>query len=288
MGLTGRLKAAVCAVPFLMGATSAHAQEKTGTIVGIVVEAASARSISDATIEIQSLGRTVRSNGRGIFSFGQLPLGEYTVTARAIGFAMFRTTVRVSDQLQTEVPIELPRNPALDTMNVISAVAKEPVSFLEARALGLGSFVSYDLLSKSGDRRLGDVLTTVRSVGVIQGRGGTAYVLSRRRGPSLRPASIPTATGASRNRPGDVVYYPEKEDEGKGIVPACYARVYLDRQLLNPSTPAEPVNINDYNPRDILAIEFYAGPGSLPPHLSNVNATCGVMVIHTPRGRQIP
>ena len=69
-----------------------------------------------------------------------------------------------------------------------------------------------------------------------------------------------------------------------GIVPACYARVYLDRQLLNSGSPAEPVNINDYAARDLVGIEFYAGPASLPPHLANLNATCGVVVLHTARG----
>jgi len=187
MTVSGKLVAPASVVLCHLFAQSAHAQDKTGSVIGIVFEASSSRSIPDATIEIPELARSVRSNARGAFSFEKLPPGEYAIKARAIGFAMFRATVRIPDQRQVEVPIALPRVLALDTV-IISSVAREPLAFIEARALGLGSFVSYDLLSKSGARRLGDILTTVRSVGVIQGRSGRAYVYSKRKGPTLRQA----------------------------------------------------------------------------------------------------
>lgn len=259
-------------------ATIAAAQG-SAVIVGVVIDAGSSSSIPDATVEIAELSLATRTNARGSFSFQQLAPGNYTLSVRAIGFARFRTTVRVVDQPRVEVPVSLPRVTALDTM-LVTSIAEEPLAFIEARSLGLGSFVSAKELAASGDRRLTDILTTVRSVGVIQGRGGRGYVYSRHKPPSLRPAPIMRADG-TRNRLGDDVYYPEKGDDALGIVPACYARVYLNKQLLNAGSPAEPVNINQYSPRDLVGIEFYAGPASLPAHLSNLNATCGVIVLRT-------
>lgn len=257
-----------------------EAQDPT-SVVGLVLDATTLRPIVDATIEIEQLKRSTLTNARGAFTFESVPVGEYVITARAIGFARFQTTVRVLGQGRTELPIRLPKMTGLDTV-VVSSLAREPFVFVEAQALGLGSFVDSDLLAKSGDRRLGDILTTVRSVGVVQGRGGRAYVYSKRSTPSLRKPPPNSAYG-TRNKPGESVYYPERSEENMGIVAACYARVYLDNQLLNPTTPAEPVNINEYYARDLVGIEFYAGPASVPPRLAGLNSTCGVVVLHTRR-----
>lgn len=261
-------------------AAPSHAQDTT-SVVGIVLDATTFRPIAEATIEIEQLSRTTLTNARGEFTFENVPVGEYVVTARAIGFARFRTTIRVMGQDRVELPIRLPKMTGLDTV-VVSSPAREPLVFMEAQALGLGSFVGADLLAKSGDRRLGDILTTVRSVGVVQGRGGRAYVYSKRSPPSLRAPPGLQASG-SRNKAGEAIYYPERGDASLGIVAACYARVYLDNQLLNPTTPAEPVNINEYYARDLVGIEFYAGPASVPPRLAGSNSTCGVVVLHTRR-----
>lgn len=267
---------ALCAV----FAAPGGAQDTT-SVVGIVLDANTLRPIADATIEIEALARTTHTNARGAFTFERVPVGEYVIAARAIGFARFRTTVKVTGQGRTELPIRLPKMTGLDTV-VVTSLAREPYVFMEAQALGLGSFVGADLLAKSGDRRLGDILTTVRSVGVIQGRGGRAYVYSKRNAPSLRNPPPNSAYG-SRNKPGESVYYPEGTDASMGIIAACYARVYLDQQLLNPTTPAQPVNINEYFARDLVGIEFYAGPASVPPRLAGLNSNCGVVVLHTRR-----
>jgi hypothetical protein len=150
----------------------------------------------------------------------------------------------------------------------------------------LGSFLSSDELARSADRRLGDVLTTVRGLGVVQGKAGRAYVLSKRRVATLRAPPPRYADDRDRNTPGDDTYYPQRAEESQGIIAACYARVYLDNQLLNPSSPAEPINVNEYFARDLIGIEYYSGPSTLPTRYNKLNSNCGVVVLHSRRGPQ--
>ena len=54
-------------------------------------------------------------------------------------------------------------------------------------------------------------------------------------------------------------------------------------RVKTPSTPADPVNVNDFGVRSIEAVEYYASAGQVPSMYSRINSTCGVFVIHTRR-----
>ncbi|MEX2152996.1 MAG: hypothetical protein WD825_06615 [Gemmatimonadaceae bacterium] len=84
------------------------------------------------------------------------------------------------------------------------------------------------------------------------------------------------------------IWCPRDEDkplQAYGYRCGCYAKVYLDRQLMNPQTPTEPFDVNSIATAMIEAVEWYAGPAQLPPELNKLNSVCGVLVIHTRRSR---
>ena len=58
-----------------------------------------------------------------------------------------------------------------------------------------------------------------------------------------------------------------------------------DETLLYSTTPAEPVDINQFFPASIKAIEYYAGPPQTPIKYTRLNSACGILVIHTRGGR---
>ncbi len=99
--------------------------------------------------------------------------------------------------------------------------------------------------------------------------------MSKRAPPRLR---TPVTNGV-----GDDFYNPDATERARGVVAGCYARVYLDGALLNASSPAEPVNVNEFFIGSVEAIEFYSGPAQTPNKYSRLNSTCGVLVIHTRR-----
>jgi hypothetical protein len=64
----------------------------------------------------------------------------------------------------------------------------------------------------------------------------------------------------------------------------CYSTVYVDNVAVFRAGRGDPYfNLNLMRPEDIEAIEFYAGPAELPARYNQLNAACGVLVIHTRR-----
>lgn len=65
----------------------------------------------------------------------------------------------------------------------------------------------------------------------------------------------------------------------------CYAAVYLDGiRVYTPRSDQfmDPLfDLSSIPPQSIEAIELYAGPTELPSKYSSLDATCGLMVIHT-------
>jgi hypothetical protein len=282
----------LCVSALLIGSRVVRAQSvppsgPQGVIAGVIVEAGSYKPIADVLVEIAALERSVRTDKRGAFSLANVPVGDQVVSARALGFAQFRERAVVRANARTDLAIILPKVSALDT--VVVTASNLPYSFLEHRAVGLGHFLTREDLEKQGDRRLGDVLSTVPGLGVVQGKAGRGYVLSKRRVTSISttvsqcPPAGRAGTSAMGGGAGSDVYVPDATECSQGIIAACYARVFLDEQLLNPTSPAEPININEFFSRGLEAIEYYAGPAQLPMQYSRLNSTCGVVVLHTRR-----
>jgi hypothetical protein len=72
-----------------------------------------------------------------------------------------------------------------------------------------------------------------------------------------------------------------------GAHDGCYAQVYLDDALVfspQRGQVQQPlIDISRFATSDIEALEFYEGPAQTPARYSNLNSTCGVLVIHTRR-----
>ncbi len=174
--------------------------------------------------------------------------------------------------------IVLPRFTVLDSVRVVGFV-DVPLSYLENRARGFGHFMTRAELEKQGNRSLADVVSLMPGLGIVRGRSGQGWAMSKR---------APVRLGASNSRSNEMgtdVYAPDQGEKARGVVQGCYARVYLDGMLLNASTPAEPVNLNDFGIQNIEAVEYYSGPSQTPSMYSRLNSSCGVFVIHTRRSR---
>jgi hypothetical protein len=79
-------------------------------------------------------------------------------------------------------------------------------------------------------------------------------------------------------------YSLDAADSASGAKKTCYAQVYLDRHFVYHGRPAEPLfDINSIPPDRIEAIEYYASPAQTPAMYTQLNSTCGVVVIWTRR-----
>ncbi|MGH9889535.1 MAG: hypothetical protein ACREBE_28640, partial [bacterium] len=216
---------------------------------------------------------TVITDARGGFRLAEIPAGEHEVVVRHVGFSALETKIAFAAGATVDRKVMLSRVVALDSV-VTKAVKNAPSDFEENRKLGLGHFFTRAELAKLEGNRLGDVLSQMAGLGVIRGRSSGAWVVSKR-----RPPSLPSPTGAK----DATNYYPEKDERTRGIMAACYAQVYMDNVLMNPSRPTEPFDINTIDPSQIEALEWYASPAETPLKFSKLNSTCGVLVLHTRR-----
>lgn len=81
------------------------------------------------------------------------------------------------------------------------------------------------------------------------------------------------------------MYWPDGSEVSMGVVPACYAKVYVDETLMNGGYPTRPFEVTSVFADQVEAIEWYAGASQTPAKYADLNSGCGVLVIHT---RHIP
>lgn len=248
----------------------ALAARQAAAFAGIVTDSAGA-PLADVDVTLPELSRSARTGRDGAFRINDVPAGVHRVVARRPGLGAFDGPVSFLAGHVVQRRIELARVTELGAVTVTAeapVAGGAPASFEEHRRTGLGQFVTRDLLERFEGGQLATILARTPGLGLVSGRGQAAWLVSTRNPPHLG---------------GNAMYMPEPFEKMQGMVPACYAQVYLDRVLLNPGVPTEPFNVNSISPDRIAAIEYYPGASSLPAEYSNLNSACGVMVIHTRR-----
>ena len=179
--------------------------------------------------------------------------GDQRLVVRRFGYGPLESRVRFSPRRTTNRTIYLTPIVTLDSVTV-SATRPSLPSFEDHRHIGLGNFFTRTDLTKLEDQGgpLARLLEGTRGLQLVRQPGTTkAYVATRR--------------------------------QFNGNAP-CLSQVYLDHALIydgRPNTP--PFDINSLQPSAVEAIEYYAGPATLPPEYAGLNSACGVIVIWTRR-----
>jgi hypothetical protein len=155
--------------------------------------------------------------------------------------------------------------------------------FEEHRRVGLGHFLTRDELAKNEGRRMSDILSRISGLGIVQGRAGRGFILSRRYVIPLSELKDACDPSDRPRPPGEKLFRPTKIEALEGKICACYAQVYLDNHLMNPGQPTEPFDVNSFSSKQIEAIEYYASPAETPSKYARLNSPCGVYVMHTRR-----
>ena len=220
------------------------------------------------------------SDEKGAFRAVNVPVGYHLVTARRIGYARFEARVQVKAGENSEVLMVLPSVAVLDSLKVVGQ-SSLPLSYLEHRAAGLGRAIPREELEQKKNIALVNIMSQLSGLGMIRGRGNQGWAISKRYVPSL--ASVSPTTRGGRVIPPEGMYQPDENETRQGMKLGCYSRVYLDKMLLNSGSPAEPVDLNQYSPVNIEAIEYFASSSQVPAEYNRLNSNCGVIVIHQRR-----
>ncbi|MEO7997900.1 MAG: TonB-dependent receptor [Gemmatimonadaceae bacterium] len=165
------LRAATCAFG-LMIAHSANAQV-AGEIRGRVTDAETARPVANSRVEVSGRTETVRTSADGSYIVRGLEPHTYTVTVRALGFAVYTQEVEVTNGRSTILDAALKARVAL-LSDVQVRAARDTVAMN-------ATVIDRIAIEQSGRRDLGELLQTAPGVVVTQagGPGQTSHVSIR-------------------------------------------------------------------------------------------------------------
>ena len=231
-------------------APAVHAQGST--FMGRVLTD-SGVAIAGAEVVLTPPPMTQRTNGRGEFRFVELTAGEYIVSVRMPGFAPKADTIELADAGDVRREYRLSRIETLPEVPVTASLLdRKLVEFYERRRMGIGRFLDSAEFANARGTRTSDRLKKLP--GLMIGRGrflSEAYVLSTRTG----------------------------EGKAAGSNAQCRAAIWLDGVNL-----WTDYSVNQLDPSAIAAVEWYAGPASVPAKFNITPSTpqkkyCGVLLI---------
>lgn len=168
----------------------AHAQN--AVFLGRVLDANTERPIAGAQIDLLPLKRSVRSDSGGKFQLRALPVGEYEIRVRVLGYDSLTATMRVG--VRDSVDTDFLMSASVKRLGTVLVEASRPArygwrlqDFDERRTLGLGKFLDWSFFEKFRDRALpGLLIAQVPGIRTRRVRG-EEYLISSRYGRSCYP-----------------------------------------------------------------------------------------------------
>ncbi len=217
---------------------------RSGRLMGQVLDVLTEAPVVTAAVSIRGRPAVIDTNQQGRFVLTGVPPGEHVLEVRRIGYSPLRHSVTVGQGLTTDVEIGL----------VPAPVEMEPIVATATRVRRLEITGFYER----------------KHWGELTGLGHfiTADEIDR-----WRPSSI--AGFVSMMVPGMSGLSNRRMSVGFSLQP-CPMKQYLDGVLLRGGGIDQFVK-----PFEVVGIEVYKGPASLPAEFTGSDARCGAVVVWT-------
>jgi hypothetical protein len=259
------------------------------SFTGTVVDTAG-KPIADADVQLLDVGLQARTRANGAFSITGILPGSHPVQVRKVGYAVAETRVEFEAGKAADLRVVLMGITLLDSVMTTARPYRDPNmdEFEERRKIGIGRFVTRAEIAKREGAFLGSFLLQMPNVNIHSAQAGEWAI---GRGPRCnKPGAAADIEKIKRANPPvdaselcDIYYVPSTFEARIGVPVGCFAKVYVDNQLMNPGTPTPPFNLRDVPPPQVEALEFYARPAEVPAKYNTLNSGCGVLIIHTRR-----
>lgn len=217
-----------------------------GTLRG-VVRGANGRPLTGARVVFWGTGIEAKTSESGAYQMQDLPIGTYTLEARALGFLPRRLPVDILGSNESEVNLTLDSfGTFLDTVKVSAQrifTSRTLQEFEQRKKAGFGHFFDEDAINKRNPFFVADLLRVTPGVTVAPSPSFGSRILMR----------------------------------GTGFQAYCYPTLYIDgvRVFNNDGDLDAFVNV-----QDIRAMEVYTRGSSVPAQFQNMDG-CGSIVIWT-------
>jgi hypothetical protein len=145
-----------------------------GVLVGRVVDAQTRTPLVGATVRLVERGDVTATNDHGYFSFGKQPFGIYMLEVKMMGYKVRKAPVRVAGDFTQEAEIDLSQEPIeLPGLNVMVRPRNQRFDLdgmVRRMTLGIGSFITRDVLEKRPRARITDLLRDTPGISVFVNR----------------------------------------------------------------------------------------------------------------------
>jgi hypothetical protein len=249
-------------IALALATASTRAAAQAGELRGRVVEAVSERPVADAEVRVAALGRTARTDSLGRFAVA-VPAGKHPVEVRRLGYTPVEAEVEVPGAgLEIEVQL-FPDPQAVEGVTAAARPVSTRMRAFEDRRQNHqagGRFIAREDLARQELRRLPDVLRRLPGVHIANGASNNAAFLASNRSQGPRAMTGPPQP--------------------------CFAQIFVDGVQVYGNDGArrptsEPPNLNEWDVRNLEAIEYYSSPSSTPPEFRSLTSMCGTLVLWT-------
>lgn len=232
---------------------------------GLVVTMPGDRPVVGATVTLIEARRSATTNEKGEYEFSGLVPGKHNVSVRKLGFAPLLAELDIVAGKFTEADLELEtaRPQPLERLTIVEH-ASDLTGFAERMRTNVGgSFLTSRMFDSVRGKPLIEILADrVPGVRVVHyGRTGQ-QLLATARGVSsfhLVPKANPTDPSSPTG---------------------CFSQIYVDGvRIYAPGTNQPVPELNQFDPRDLQAAEYYPGPATTPVQYSGSYAVCGTLLI---------
>lgn len=219
-----------------------------GTIDGIVADS-NLTPVQAAFVSILGTNIRVGTGPNGRFRITKVPVGQYLVIVKRVGFRPASSVIDVSSTDTVRLAYTL--EPAAVELNTVTTTAplSKMTEFEKRRRAGVGEFLTAEQIKTQNAVFPTELIRRFKTVSVSPNRSKATpeyYALSAREG----------------GNPG---------------MGACPMTVFLDGMPL-----PNPFNLDLLpSPREIVGIETYAGSATIPPQFNGPDRGCGVILIWT-------
>jgi len=226
---------------------------------GTVVDERGGKLVN-ALVLLPTVDRAARTDSAGRFLFTEVPAGTQELSVRQIGLGAIYRIIDVRPDAPVDVRLELPRTTELARVNVRSnrRPGMDQVGYLNRRRLGFGRYLDQKEISTRSDME-----SALRRVSGLEVNRTLGSLSIRTRG-RLCSSPVIVIDGVPMAQPG-----------GGSTIP-------LDGRSPAPLMSVPEMRIDALNPRDVVAVEFYPGTGSMPQeYQTGYNPNCGMLLIWT-------
>jgi hypothetical protein len=249
--------AALIPLALSAGARAAAAQARApGSVLLLQVRDEQGRPLPDAQVVVGGVNRTGRSDATGEAFVNQIPAGNRLLEVRRQGYGMVRLAADFAgaDTVRRQVALT-PQPVELEGIVATSwgrSMRLRRNGFYDRQRAGMGAYMTADRIELLHPLRTVDIFRYMRGFLVRQTPAGPIVVGTRGSGLGNRD---------------------------------CIPTVYLDGMAMaSHNTKDQHDAIDMIRPDDILAVEAYAGPASIPAQYNPLGSACGVILVWTRGG----